>query len=66
VPELLAGLRVERVEVSNEVVTYITPLTMIGEVSMDSRMSVWKIHATFSFLMLAVVIWSAGWNRVWA
>ena len=40
-----------------------TPFTTIGEVSIDSRTSVWKIQATRSFFTLPVLICLAGWKR---
>jgi len=49
---------------SNEVVTYMTPLTTIGEVSSESLTSVWNSHATCMRLTLRALIWLAGWNRL--
>jgi hypothetical protein len=40
-----------------------TPLTTIGDVSIDSLTSVWKIQAGRSRATLAVVICFAGWKR---
>ena len=42
-----------------------TPLTMIGDVSMDSFTSVWKIQATRSLPTLAGVICVLGEKRFW-
>src|ERR1700733_4417384 len=47
-------------------VTYITPLTTSGVISIalvGPPVPVWKTHASFSWETLAGVIWSMLWNR---
>ena len=40
--------------------TYMMPLTTIGDVSIESTTSVWKIQAGRRFLTLPTLIWRDG------